>query len=304
MPDNILVTGAGSGFGLLTVQTLLGKGLTVYAGIRDPHGRNAERATSLQTFAEGSNGDLVVVDLDVLKEADCRAAAEAMMGRDGRIDAVFHNAGHLYIGYTEAFTAEQLTEAFRSNVLGAHILNRAVLPFMREAGHGTLIYNSSGSARVIGPFMGPYVVGKMAFDALAEATAYEANTFGIETVIIMPGAFTRGTSHFDTHAAPDDAEVVRAYARLERDFDQYGPGLERLFEGREQPPQAVADEVARVLAIPRGNKPLRTEVDFSEWGAGVCNAVAEYETARLWGNMGLGHLLHVSLGQHQSGERP
>ncbi len=94
------------------------------------------------------------------------------------------------------------------------------------------------------------------------------------------------------------------YARLQPDFDQYGPGLERLFEGREQPPQAVADEVARVLAIPRGNKPLRTEVDFSEWGAGVCNAVAEYETARLWGNMGLGHLLHVSLGQHQSGERP
>ena len=45
-----------------------------------------------------------------------------------------------------------------------------------------------------------------------------------------------------------------------------------------------------MLAIPRGNKPLRTEVDFSEWGAGVCNAVADYETARLWGNMGLGHM--------------
>ncbi|WP_174287405.1 SDR family NAD(P)-dependent oxidoreductase, partial [Sphingomonas bacterium] len=98
MPDNILVTGTGSGFGLLMVQTLLGKGLTVYAGIRDPHGRNAERAASLQTFAEGSNGTLAIVDLDVLKEADCRAAADAMMARDGRIDAVFHNAGHLYIG--------------------------------------------------------------------------------------------------------------------------------------------------------------------------------------------------------------
>ncbi|WP_375380250.1 SDR family NAD(P)-dependent oxidoreductase [uncultured Sphingomonas sp.] len=304
MPDNILITGAGSGFGLLTVQTLLGKGLTIYAGIRDPQGRNAEKAANLQRLAKGSDGELVVVDLDVLDEADCRAAADTIMARDGRIDAVFHNAGHLYIGYTEAFTPDQLSEAFRSNALGAHVLNRAVLPFMRAAGRGTLIYNSSGSARVIGPFMGPYVLGKMAFDALAEATAYEANAFGIETVIIMPGAFTQGTSHFDTHAAPQDAEVVRAYARLQPDFDQYGPGLEQLFEGRDQPPQAVADEVARVLAIPRGQKPLRTEVDFSEWGAGVCNVVAEYETARLWGNMGLGHLLRVAIGQDESGEQP
>ena len=88
----------------------------------------------------------MIVDLDVLKEVDCRAAAEAMMAHDGRIDAVFHNAGHLFIGYTEAFTPEQLNEVFRSNVLGAHILYRAVLPFMRAASQGTLIYNSSGSA--------------------------------------------------------------------------------------------------------------------------------------------------------------
>ena len=303
MPDNILVTGAGSGFGLLTAQTLLGRGFTVYAGMRDPRGRNAERAASLETFVEGSRGDLVIVDLDVLREADCRAAAEAMIARDGRIDAVFHNAGHLYIGYTEAFTTEQLSEAFRSNALGAHTLNRAVLPAMRAAGRGTLIYNSSGSARVIGPFMCPYVVGKMAFDALAEATAYDANAFGIETVIVMPGAFTKGTSHFDTHAPPQDADVVRAHDRLQRDFDRYGPGLEKLFEGREQPPEAVADEVARVPALPRGSKPLHTEVAFSEWGAGVCNVVTEYETARLRANMGLGHLLHVSSGGQESGVR-
>ena len=295
MPDHILITGAGSGFGLLTARTLLSKGQTVFAGIRDPNGRNAERAATLRTFAESSAGTLVVVDLDILKEADCAAAVDTILKRDGRIDAVFRNAGHLYIGYTEAFTPEQLSEAFTFNALGAHILNRAVLPAMRAAGRGTLIYNSTGSARVIGPFMGPYVVGKMAFDALAEATAYEANSFGIESVIIMPGAFTEGTSHFENHVDPGDEAVVGAYARMRPDFDRYGPGLENLFEGREQPPQAVADEVARVLAIPRGQKPLRTEVDFSEWGAGSCNAVAEYETARLWGNMGLGHLLHVSL---------
>jgi NAD(P)-dependent dehydrogenase (short-subunit alcohol dehydrogenase family) len=297
MSDNILITGAGTGFGLLTAQTLLTKGYTVYAGIRSPEGRNAKRAEQLRGFAASAAGEVVIVDLDILKEDTCQAAVDTIMKRDGRIDAVFHNAGHLYIGSTEAFTPEQMTEAFNSNALGAHVLNRAVLPVMRSAGSGTLIYNSTGSAYVIGPFMGPYIAGKMAFDAIAEATAYEVGAFGIESVIIMTGAFTQGTAHFASHVDPADKAVVTAYDRLKADFDQYGPGLERLFEGRAQPPQAVADEVARVLAIPRGLKPLRTEVDFSEWGAGVCNVVSEYETARLWGNMGLGHLLRPSVKQ-------
>ena len=291
MSDNILITGAGTGFGLLTVQTMLDEGYTVYAGIRDPEGRNAERSATVRSYAEQAVGQAVIVDLDVLNEEDCRKAVATMMERDGRVDAVFHNAGHLYIGYSEAFTPEQMTDSFRSNALGVHVLNRAVLPAMREAGRGTLVYNSSGSAYVVGPFMAPYVMGKMAFDAIAEATAYEVGAFGIESVIIMSGSFTKGTSHFDNHVAPTDKATVAAYARLKPDFDQYGPGLEGLYEGREQPAQAVADEVARVLALPRGQKPLRTEVDFSEWGAGVVDVVSQHETARLYGNMGLGHLL-------------
>ena len=145
--------------------------------------------------------------------------------------------------------------------------------------------------------MAPYVMAKMAFDAIAEATAYEVGAFGIESVLIMTGAFTQGTSHFDNHVAPADEAVVAAYARLQPDFDQYGPGLQNLFEGREQPPQAVADEVSRVLALPRGSKPLRTEVDFSKWGAGVVDIVSQHETARLYGNMGLGHLLRPNVEQ-------
>ncbi|MDX3899318.1 MAG: SDR family NAD(P)-dependent oxidoreductase [Sphingobium sp.] len=295
MAETILITGAGSGFGLLTAQTMLRLGWTVYAGIREPETRNAGRASALREFAAESGGDLVMCDLDVLKEDRCAAAVNTIMKRDGHIDAVFHNVGHLFIGFTEAFTPEQVREAFETNAMGAHILNRAVLPVMRKAGRGTLVYNSTGSAYVIGPFMGPYVMGKMAFDAIAEATAYEVGAFGIETVIIMPGAFTEGTEHFNTHVAPADKAVLQQYSRLERDFAQYGPGLEATFEGRDQPPQAVADEVARVLALPRGEKPLRSEVDFSEWGAGVVDVVAQHETQRLWGNMGLGHLLRPSI---------
>jgi NAD(P)-dependent dehydrogenase (short-subunit alcohol dehydrogenase family) len=59
--------------------------------------RNAERAASLRTFAADTPGEAIVVDLDILKEDSCSAAIAIIMERDGRIDAVFHNAGHLYI---------------------------------------------------------------------------------------------------------------------------------------------------------------------------------------------------------------
>jgi len=46
------------------------------------------------------------------------------------------------------------------------------------------------------PFLGPYVASKAAFDALATTTAYEVSQFGIETTIVMPGAFMHGAAHY------------------------------------------------------------------------------------------------------------
>lgn len=295
MKQTVLITGAGTGFGLLTAQTLLRAGYIVCAGIREPETRNARRAEELRSYAKEHDGSLEIVDLDIVKEDSCRAAVEMVVAKYDRLDVVIHNAGHLYIGVTEAFTAEQIAESVNVNALGAHRLNRAALPIMRRQGAGTLVYNGSGISRVVGPFMGPYAVGKQAFDALAEATAYEVNSFGIETVIVMPGAFTEGTSHFASHVDPEDAATLAQYARLKADQEKYDSGLEKLFEGREAPAQSVADEIARVLALPRGKRPFRTEVDFSEWGAGVCNVVAEFQTASLWGRMGLGHLLQPTI---------
>jgi NAD(P)-dependent dehydrogenase (short-subunit alcohol dehydrogenase family) len=125
---------------------MLRAGWVVYAGIREPETRNAHRAAEVRDYAASVGGEAVVVDLDVLMEESCADAVRTVMARHGRLDAVFHNAGHLYIGFTEAFTPEQVREAFGSNALGAHILNRAVLPAMRSAGRGTLIYNGAGSA--------------------------------------------------------------------------------------------------------------------------------------------------------------
>ena len=100
------------------------------------------------------------------------------------------------LGYVEAFTAEEIAQLIDVNVLGVQRVNRAALPHFRGRREGTLIYVGSTTTVVVPPFLGPYVASKFAFDALAQTTAYEVGQFGIETTIVMPGAFTSGTEHF------------------------------------------------------------------------------------------------------------
>ncbi|WP_241540133.1 SDR family NAD(P)-dependent oxidoreductase [Streptomyces sp. M41(2017)] len=128
---------------------------------------------------------------------------------------VVHNAAHLLVGYTAAFTADDIAHLFDVNVLGAQRINRAVLPHLRARRAGTLLYVGSTTSVIVPPFLGPYVASKSAFDALAQVTSYEANHFGIETVIVMPGRFTQGTEHFPNSGRASDTAVTAQYAELD-----------------------------------------------------------------------------------------
>lgn len=290
----VLISGSGSGMGLLTAQTLIRQGYAVYAGVRDPNGRSAARREALEQYATEHGGSVRVVDMDIHSEESCRAAAEQIVSEHGRIDAVVHNAAHLFIGIGEAFTPEQLADSFNTNVIGAHRLNRAVLPHMRRQGEGVLLYVGSTITRIVTPFLVPYITGKYALDALAEVTAYEVNPLGIETVIVMPGLFPDGTSHFATAVFPADEQVIEGYATVKADYDNLDHGLRNLLRGGEAPVQGVADEIARVLALPKGAKPMRTTVDYSDYGAEAVNSVAEAQTSRVFRIMEMEHLLKVS----------
>jgi len=290
----VLISGAGTGMGLLTAQTLIRQGYAVYAGVRDPNGRSLARREALERYAQEHDGHVRVVDLDIHSEASCQAAADQVVTEQGRLDIVIHNAAHLFIGVFEAFTPEQLADSLNTNAVGAHRLNRAALPQLRKQGDGVLLYVGSTITRIVTPFIGPYITGKYALDALAEVTAYEVNRFGVETVIVMPGIFPDGTAHFQSAVHPGDPGVVADYEAFKDDFDNIGPGLRALLAGTDAPVQGVADEIGRVLALPKGEKPMRTIVDYSDYGAPVINAVAEVQTDRVFRMMGYKHLLKVS----------
>ena len=153
----IIVTGASSGFGLMTAKALAHAGHTVYASMRDVAGKNAAQVASIADYAKAHGVDLRTVELDVQSEPSAAAAIAAVVRDHGHLDVVVHNAGHMSYGPAEAFTPEQFAQLYDINVLGTQRVNRAALPQLRKQGRGLLVWVSSSSSRGgTPPYLAPY----------------------------------------------------------------------------------------------------------------------------------------------------
>lgn len=295
MKQVTLITGASSGFGRLTAEALARAGHTVYASMRDTAGRNAPQVAAISEFARANDLDLRTVDLDVGSQESVDAAVEHVMGVTGRVDVVIHNAGHMSYGPAEAFTAQQLADLYDVNVLGAQRVNRAVLPHLRAQRHGLVLWISSSSvAGGTPPYLGPYFAAKAAADALAVTYARELTLWGIETSIVVPGAFTNGTNHFAHAATPEDQTVAADYEagpyagytdRIQKAFDAIVP--------TDADAATVADAVVAVVEAPTGLRPYRVHIDPTQDGAEVGFAVLDRLRAEMLHRTGLSELLPV-----------
>lgn len=291
----ILITGAATGIGYLTAKKLAADGHTVWASMRDPEGHNQETVAEFAELARTSGVNLHTVALDVTSQESANAAVKTVVETSGKLDVVVQNAGHLYVGYVEAFTDDDIAHLLDINAVGAHRVNRAALPYLREQRSGTLLYVGSTIIVTTPPFLGPYVASKAAFDALAVVTSYEAAQFGIETSIVMPGAITQGTSHFPNASRASDAAVTAAYAALDPLVARNEEATASLVRpGVEAHPQGVADEISRVLALPRGEKPFRTVVDFTEAGVEHVMAFSDLTRETFVNRMGFGDTLTLN----------
>jgi NAD(P)-dependent dehydrogenase (short-subunit alcohol dehydrogenase family) len=138
--------------------------------------------------------------------------------------------------------------------------------------------------------MGPYGAAKAAMDSLAVTLAYEIARFGIETSIVVPGAFTRGTSHFPTAGKPADAARAATYSRYDDVMDQIGERLTALTPD-DADPQAVADEIVRIVGMSSGSRPMRAVIDFVGDGAREVLEVSERVRIDFARRIGMGDLL-------------
>jgi len=287
----ILITGASSGFGRMTAEALGSAGHTVYASMRGIAGHNASNAAELAAI-EGT--DIRPIELDVQSEASVDAAVAKVMAESGRIDVLIHNAGHMVFGPAEAFTPEQFAEQYDVNVLGTQRVNRAALPHIRSQGEGLLVWvSSSSSAGGTPPYLAPYFAAKAAMDSLAVQYARELARWGIETSIIVPGAFTRGTNHFAHAGSPADKARLADYEAA-GPYKGFGDRIQKAF-GEIVPadadPQGVADRIVELVDMPSGERPFRVHCDPSGDGADVAFAVIDRMRSEMLHRVGLSDLL-------------
>ncbi|MEV0951340.1 SDR family oxidoreductase [Promicromonospora sp. NPDC050249] len=299
----IVITGASSGFGALTARALADAGDTVYAGMRQTEGRNAPQAEAAQAYAAEHGVDLRAVELDVNSQDSIDRAVERIQAEHGRIDVLVHNAGHMVVGPAEAFTPEQLAELYDINVLSTQRVNRAVLPGMRNRGQGLVVWVSSSSVKGgTPPYLAPYFAAKAGMDSLAVSYAAELARWGVETSIVVPGSFTSGTNHFAHAGHPADADVEAAYeTRYAGLMDQVAEKLAALApEGADA--SLVSDEIARIVALPVGQRPYRVHIDPVDDGSEAVSDLADRTRRDFLGRVGLDDLLTVGAGP--GSERP
>lgn len=289
----VLITGASSGFGALAARALAHAGHTVYASMRETTGRNAAQVEAAHRYADDHRVDLRTLELDIASQASADAAIAQLVAAHGRLDVLIHNAGHMVFGPAEAFTPEQFAQLYDSNVIGAQRVNRAALPQLRAQRRGLLLWVSSSSSRGgTPPYLAPYFAAKAAMDSLAVSYAGELARWGIESSIVVPGAFTSGTNHFAHAGTPADS------ARL-ADYDTgptagFGDEILRKLAGsvpKDADVASVADAIVAIVGTPYGRRPFRVHIDPASDGAEVVNAVGDRVRAEFLRRVGLGDLL-------------
>lgn len=173
----ILITGCSSGIGLDAARRLKSLGWTVFASCRAPADCDARRA---EGFA--------APQLDYEDPASiARCADEVLAQTGGVLDAVFHNGAYALPGPIEDIPTNGLRTQFEANFLGWHDLNRHLIPAMRRAGKGHILFNSSVLGIVGMKYRGPYVATKFALEGYADVLRMEMAETGIKVVLIEPG---------------------------------------------------------------------------------------------------------------------
>jgi NAD(P)-dependent dehydrogenase (short-subunit alcohol dehydrogenase family) len=260
MKKTVVITGCSSGFGKQLSLDLARRGDRVYATMRGTQGKNADSAAELAAASDGI--DLTILELDVTSTASVDAAAAIILAEVGAPDAVVNNAGVMLTGFTEAFTAEEMTAQLDVNVVGIHRMNRAFLPAMRQRGQGLIINLSSVAGRLSAPFFGVYNASKWAVEGYSMGLRAELACCGVDVVVVEPGPFA--TALFEVSPQPTDADNrVSDYPEIARAaYMDLGNAFDGMFTDPDVPtdPAMVVNEMIVLIDTPAGSRPFRTVV--------------------------------------------
>lgn len=237
MAKTIFITGASRGFGKIWAEAFLKRGDKVVATARD--------LNSLNDLVNTYGANLLPLQLDVNDRQADFAAIKKAKDHFGSIDVLINNAGYGLFGSIEETSEKEARDQMETNFFGLLWLSQAVLPVMREQGHGHIIQLSSVLGLVTLPVLGLYNASKFAVEGLSETLAAEVKGFGIKVSLIEPNGFSTdwaGASAFHTQSMPE-------YDQVKADFQA---GLTDDIFGK---PDATTDAVLKL--VDSENPPLR-----------------------------------------------
>lgn len=287
MSKTILITGAATGFGRDTAETLATAGHRVFASMRDVRGRNAAKAAELA--AQG----ITVIELDVADDASVAAGVAAVLAQAGRIDVLINNAGLASAGVSEAFTADQAKILFNTNVVGVIRTTKAVLPAMRAASDGLIINIGSILGRVTFPFFGIYGATKFALEALTDSYRYELSQLGVDVALVQPSAYP--TNMYEAIQQPADTARAEAYGEIGALPGKMFESFMGMLQGENAPnPHDVAAAIVTLIDTPKGSRPARVVVGQSFGADAINDAIAPVQHGAVEA-LGLGALATIAL---------
>ncbi len=171
------VTGASSGIGEAAALELARLGFTVYAGARRIERMERLRIQGIRPVA-----------LDVVDTASLRAAVSTIEDEVGRIDVLVNNAGYGSYGSVEEVSIDEGRRQFDVNLFGAIELTQLVIPLMRRQGSGRIVNITSIGGKIYTPFGAWYHGTKFALEGMSDVLRAELKPFGIDVIVIEPGA--------------------------------------------------------------------------------------------------------------------
>lgn len=234
----VLVTGASAGIGKATVELLLQEGFIVYGAAR-----RVEQMKELES--KGAR----IIAMDVTNELSMKNGIERIIQEQGRIDVLFNNAGYGSYGAVEDVPLEEARRQFEVNLFGLSRLVQLVLPYMREQSSGKIINTSSAGGKVYTLLGAWYHAAKHALEGYSDCLRVEVKPFGIDVIIIEPGATKSEWAEIVIGHVQKTSETT-AYSKLTKAFIETLKKFEK--SGAVYSPNQIAELVSKAI---RSKKP-------------------------------------------------
>jgi len=266
----VVVTGCGSGFGLLTAQQLLARGYGVIAVCRTDDGCQRLRST----VTAPARLRTVQCDITIAGDRD-RLRSEMTTCLRGDLWALVNNAGTVIPGYADYLTDADFRSVMEVNFLGAVNVTRLCLPMLKES-RGRIVNVSSTCGLVALPGNGPYNASKFALRAFSDTLRRELSAWGIRVALVAPGVMRTPitTKYLDVlhqrfQHAPEDIQQAYGEAYQHRVFS----ATSTMMRTMAQDPQIAVNAIVHAVTSRRPR-----DLYLPGWDAGFFNILHKSPT--------------------------